>query len=128
MNLRKIVLACLISAAGAGISCKKGKTIDLSPEPKKPEYVAIAKRITYKIKETNFRLNYVDSTGKFLKDVLRKDSMRYEFKRGSGAGIGFSVSKEDSTDTIYFWEILVDGKPKANSEGAGGAYFIVPYN
>ncbi len=127
---KRVVGYLLVSVSIALISCKKGKKLDLSPDPiKDPKYVAVVKSVVYRIKGTHFRLNFIDSTGNFQRDRLYSDSLVYRFKKGSGASIGISVFKQDIADAIQFWEISINGKVKANSEGGtGGAYFTVPYN
>jgi len=82
----------------------------------------------YLVKGTRIKLNFIDSTSGFLRDQLYTDSFRYEFMRKPGTGIGMSVGVATSSDSIYGWEIRVDGRLVANAFSVGGAYLAVPYN
>lgn len=115
---------CIFSA-----SCRKNKKETPLPqiENDHPENVAVKKKIVYLVKGSNFRLNLIDSNSVFRRDIYMKDSIRYSFNKGSGASIGMSVFKQTITDTIFYWEISVNGEVKANAHSVGGAYFMVPY-
>lgn len=90
--------------------------------------VGALRTIVYSIKGTNFNVSFIDSNTIYQRSQVYKDSFVYEFKKGSGAGIGMSVAKQSpSTDTIYSWQITIDGVLYANAFSEGGAFFDVPY-
>jgi|GEM_PF-1295150 len=99
------------------ISCKK----EVPP-------VFIPKKVVYLIKGTKFRLNYIDSNSVFQKDKIYKDSFRYEFTKGPGASIGISIFRFSPSDSIYSWELFLDGQLFGNAFSEGGIYTTVPYN
>lgn len=113
-------------------SCKKDKKgSDVSPDAKKEQpgkMVVSKKKIVYLVKGTHFRLNYIDSNSVFQTDRLYKDSARITFNKNSGEYIGMSVLKPLPTDTIFSWEIFINGRLHANAFSPGGAYFIIPYD
>jgi hypothetical protein len=115
------ILAIGFMALGI-FSCKKDKT-----DPPF-ENVATLKKITYLVKGTNFKMNYIDSFSVFQSDRVFQDSFRYEFIKGSGAEIGMSIFLQAPTDVIFSWAIYVNDKLYANAYSQGGAYFTVPYN
>jgi hypothetical protein len=98
-------------------ACKKDKPLNTQP-----------RHITYLVTGTRIKLNFIDSTSGFLKDQLYTGSFHYDFWRKPGTSIGITVNAASSTDTIYNWEIRVDGKLVANAFSVGGAYLAVPYN
>lgn len=83
--------------------------------------------IVYEVSGTHFKLNYIDSNSVFKRDEVYNDTFRYAFKKGSGASIGISISKQTSDDQIYSWKIYIDGQLYANAFSEGGAYLTVPY-
>jgi hypothetical protein len=101
-------------------ACKKDK-------PKPPPYYP-PRHVMYLVKGTHIKLNFIDSTGGFLRDQLYTDSFRYEFWRTPGTNIGMSVGIAALSDVIYGWEIRVDGKLRANAFSTGGAYMAVPFD
>jgi hypothetical protein len=100
------------------VSCKK--ETHATPRAKQRD-------IVYEVSGTHFKLNYIDSNSVFKRDEMHNDLFRYAFKKGSGASIGISISKQTSDDQIYSWKIYIDGQLYANAYSEGGAYFTVPY-
>ncbi len=111
-----ILFLCMVS------SCKKGKQDDYIDNK------ATVKTILYIIKGTGIKVNFIDSNSIFQSGQIYHGLFQYQFRKGSGAGIGISVFKETAADTIYSWSILIDGKLYANAFSEGGAYLTVPYN
>ncbi len=111
-------------------SCKKGKKDEnLIPNNKKQqESVAVKKKIVYLVRGTNFRLNYIDSNSVFKRGESGKDSVKYSFNKGSGENIGISIFKQLESDSIFYWEITINGKVQANAFSPGGAYMMIPYD
>ncbi|MEO6230473.1 MAG: hypothetical protein ABJB11_12970 [Ferruginibacter sp.] len=103
------------------MSCKKEKNGDILPQ-------AGVKNVSYSVKGTHIKLNFIDSNSVFQSGKLYQDAFTYSFKKGSGAGIGISVFKQAPGDTIYSWSITIDGKLYANAFSEGGAYLSVPFN
>ena len=101
----------------AALSCKKDK----------PPVNYPPRHVTYLVKGTRIKLNFIDSTSGFLRDQLFTDSFRYEFMRKPGTYIGITVGTATPDDLIYGWEIRIDGKLVANAFSVGGAYFNIPY-
>jgi hypothetical protein len=99
-------------------ACKKSD----DPTPSYPP-----REVTYVVKGTKFTLNFIDSSNAFEKGVIKQDSFRYDFWKGPGTNIGITVASFSPSDTVYSWEIYIDGKLSANALGQGGAYFGVPY-
>ncbi len=89
--------------------------------------VGALRTVKYSIVGTNFQINYIDSNTIYKSNEVYKDSFVYEFKKGSGAGIGLTVAKQSSSDTIYSWRITIDDVLYANAFSDGGAFFTVPY-
>ncbi|MDO6430414.1 hypothetical protein Q4E93_07445 [Flavitalea sp. BT771] len=107
----------LICLAALAFACKKDKPLNTSP-----------RHVTYLVTGTHLKLNFIDSTSGFLKDQLYTGAFHYEFWRKPGTSIGITVNAASFTDTIYNWEIRIDGKLVANAFSVGGAYLAVPYN
>ena len=117
-----IILTCrpywlLFLIIAAGLSCKKDKPVHYPP-----------RHVTYWVRGSHIKLNFIDSTSVFQSGKVYTDSFRYEFNRGPGAGIGMSVGIPSLSDTIYNWELRIDGKLYANAFSTGGAYLTIPYN
>ena len=89
--------------------------------------VAALRTIAYSVKGTNFSVSFIDSNTVYQVNQVYKDSFEYEFKKGSGAGIGMTISQQSSSDTIFSWRITIDGVLYANAFSEGGAFFNVPY-
>jgi hypothetical protein len=117
----KLYLSCCIVTLITATSCDKDK--DNVKEVTFPP-----KDITYIVKGTNIKLNFIDSQSVFQQDKVFTDSFHYAFKKGPGANIGISVHSLSPADTIYGWQILINGKLYANAFSGGGAYFTVPYD
>jgi hypothetical protein len=107
----------VICLAVLALACKKDKPLNTQP-----------RHVTYLVKGTHIKMNFIDSTSGFLKDQRYTDSFRYEFMRKPGTGIGMTVNAASPADTIYGWEVRIDGKLVANAFSVGGAYLAVPYN
>ncbi|MBC7913004.1 MAG: hypothetical protein H7Y07_02675 [Pyrinomonadaceae bacterium] len=122
-----VSLLCMCST-----SCKKDKKeSDVSPEAKKEQpgkMVVTKKKIVYLVKGTYFRLNYIDSNSVFQTDRRFQDSARITFNKNSGEYVGMSVFEQLPKDTIFSWEIFINGRLHANAFSPGGAYFIIPYD
>jgi hypothetical protein len=103
----------------AAVSCRKDRDKEKTYPPK---------NITYIVKGTNIKLNFIDSQSVFQQNKVFADSFHYSFKKGPGAGIGISVHALSPADTIYGWQILINGKLYANAFSTGGAYLTVPYD
>src|SRR5882672_5438673 len=99
------------------LACKKDKPLNTHP-----------RHVTYLVKGTHIKMNFIDSTSGFLRDQFYTGSFLYEFMRKPGTSIGMTVNAASSADTIYNWEIRVDGMLVANAFSVGGAYLSVPYN
>ena len=99
------------------LACKKDKPLNTNP-----------RHVSYLVTGTRIKLNFIDSTSGFLRDQFYTGSFHYEFWRKPGTSIGITVNSASSTDTIYNWEIRIDGKLVANAFSVGGAYLAVPYN
>lgn len=85
------------------------------------------RHVLYLVKGSHIKMNFIDSTSGFLRDQVYADSFRYEFKRRPGTGIGITVNVPSPGDTIYNWEVRIDGKLVANAFSVGGAYLNIPY-
>lgn len=115
-KLRGILIpVCLVVLSTA---CKKVK--EVTPRAKQRD-------IVYEVTGTHFKLNYIDSNSVFKRDEAHDDTFRYAFKKGSGASIGMSISKQSTGDEIYSWKIFIDGQLYATAVSEGGAYLTVPY-
>jgi len=106
----------VILLAFLALACKKDKPLNTNP-----------RHVTYLVTGTRIKLNFIDSTSGFLRDQLYTDSFHYDFWRKPGTSIGITVNPASSADTIYNWEIRVDGKLVANAFSTGGAYLSIPY-
>ncbi len=113
---RRLFFSLLIGGLLAIASCEK------------EEQVFPPKTILYIVKGSHLKLNYIDSQSIFKQNQLFADSFRDQFKKGPGASIGITVNRGSDGDSIYSWQILIDGKLYANAFREGGAYFTVPYN
>ncbi len=119
LNKRTINFIFLLLAA---VSCSKDKNDNVvTPQ-------ASLKSVTYSIKGSNFNVSYIDSNSVYRENQVYKDSFNYQFNKGSGASIGLTVHAQSSSDTVYFWNIKIDGKLYANAFSDGGAFLSVPYN
>ena len=118
---KKLCFSCCTLLFIAAASCDKDndnvKEVTFPP-----------KDITYVVKGTNIKLNFIDSQSVFQRDRVFKDSFHYAFKKGPGAQIGISVNSQSPADTIYSWHIFINGKLYANAFSVGGAYLTVPYD
>jgi hypothetical protein len=85
------------------------------------------RNVTYIVKGTKFKLNFIDSTNNFQQNVVGTDGFQYSFAKGAGANIGMSISAFSAADTITSWEIDIDGKVAVIAYSDGSAYFTVPY-
>lgn len=103
------------------ISCKKEKA------PPNASTQAVIRIVSYNVKGSNIRVNFIDSNTVFQKDKTYHGSFDYTFRKGSGAPIGISVFKQTALDTIYSWTLTIDGKLYANAFSEGGAYLSVPF-
>jgi hypothetical protein len=84
--------------------------------------------IVYEVKGTRIKMNFIDSNSVFREQQVFYNSFRYQFQKGSGASIGFSITRFSPVDEIYSWNLFIDGKLYANSFSEGGVYMTVPYN
>jgi hypothetical protein len=96
-------------------------------EPETATPIFVARKVVYEVKGTKFRISYIDSVSVFRQDQVYTGSFRYEFRRGPGASIGFSVYKFSSSDTIAEWRIMIDNKLYALAFSEGGAYLDIPF-
>jgi hypothetical protein len=108
----------VILIVAAAFACKKDRTQTSNYPPR---------HVLYLVKGTQIKMNFIDSNSGFQRDQLFSDSFRYEFSRKPGTGIGISVGVASPQDTIYSWEIRIDGKLTANAFSVGGAYLSIPY-
>lgn len=118
INLKKMYAAIVVSLGLiACICCKKEVPKVYNP-----------KKVVYLVRGTQFRLNFIDSNSVFQKDKVFRDSFRYEFIKGPGASIGISIYRFSAADTIFSWELFLDGQLFANAFSEGGVYSTVPYD
>ncbi len=89
--------------------------------------IGALRSVTYSVKGTNFNVSFIDSNTIYKVNQVYKDSFVYEFRKGSGAGIGMTVSPQSTSDTVYSWRITIDGALYANAFSEGGAFFNIPY-
>lgn len=113
--MKRYVIICIVAMA---FGCKKDKPPVNNYPPR---------HVLYLVKGTHIKLNFIDSTSGFLREQLYTDSFHYDFWRKPGTGIGMSVGVASPADTIFGWEIRVDGKLCANAFSVGGAYLSIPY-
>ena len=79
----KLCFSCCIFILITTASCEKDKV---------KEVIFPTKDITYVVKGSNIKLNFIDSQSVFQRDWVFKDSFHYAFKKGPGAQIGISIA------------------------------------
>src|SRR4051812_17533029 len=94
----------VIFLAVFALACKKDKPLNTNP-----------RHVTYLVTGTRIKMNFIDSTSGFLRDHFYTVFFHYDFGQNPATSIGIPATPASPADTIYNWEIRVDGKLVANA-------------